>query len=169
MTAPMPETMSLREKVAAFLKERDEACGVIDADDVERDESAGLILAALVSSGDHAELASRFEALAVEASAARNLDGASSMMVDVQAIYDLIVSRNDIIAENAALRIDRNGSNRAETVAVHLADTMADRATEAERKLADAEALLRRWRSDLPSEALEDLTDAFISNQGDHR
>lgn len=59
----MTPPMTPREKVAAFLKERDEACGVIDADDVERDESASLIITALASgSGDHAELARLAEA-----------------------------------------------------------------------------------------------------------
>lgn len=48
-----------------------------------------------------------------------------------------------LIAEVAALRAQRDGSKRAETLAIHLADTMADRATEAERKLAEARRLLK--------------------------
>jgi len=53
---------------------------------------------------DHAELARTLEALAVEASASRNIDGAESMMVSVQTIYDLIVNRNALLSEIAALR-----------------------------------------------------------------
>lgn len=47
------------ERVAAFLKERDEAVGVIDADDAERHESAGLILGIIAAapSGYLAEIA----------------------------------------------------------------------------------------------------------------
>lgn len=108
---------------------------------------------------DHAELASKFEALAVEASAARNLGGAESMMVSIQTIYDLIASRNALLSEIAALRGERDRLH-AEADENGL---LAYRLTQAERQ---RDALLNAWRDD--GIDLEDFGRivARLANQG---
>ena len=98
---------------------------------------------------DHAELARTLEALAVEASASRNIHGAESMMVSVQTIYDLIVNRNALLSEIAALRGEKDRVGRVLTtmqeaipagyhpngsgLRLFIAD-LKDRATQAERQ-----------------------------------
>lgn len=129
----MTHPLTPREKVAAFLKERDEACGVIDADDAERDESAGLVLTALASgSGDHAELADRLMNVSL-----RWKDADQEREEASRAITALI-------AESAALRGEldhvRSLHNRATDRSRHweIASINADnRATEAERELSE--------------------------------
>ena len=99
---------------------------------------------------DHAELGRKFEALAVEASAARNLDGAESMMVSIQTIYDFITSRNALLSEIAALRGERRNivshatmgatdgeglsCNDASVAITRLRNEMHARLTQAERQ-----------------------------------
>lgn len=88
---------------------------------------------------DHAELARRFEALAVEASAARNLDGAESMMVSIQTIYDLIVNRNALLSEIAALRGERDRAKERMHTAIDKARDEEIAAQSAELRTTQAE------------------------------
>lgn len=137
----MPETMSPREKVAAFLKERDEACGVIEADDVEREESARLIIAALASSGDHAEL---IEEIALNLrSVSCDLENESSELRRYSdSLLKDAVRLEALIAENAALRIERDSYKSSESRHAMSAQLSRQCEAEAERKLAEAVGLL---------------------------
>lgn len=83
---------------------------------------------------DHAELTRKFEALAVDAAAARNLDGAESMMVSIQTIYDLITSRNALLSEIAALRGERDRWHSAYEIAHDQATANGSAARQAERQ-----------------------------------
>ena len=172
MTAPMPETMSPREKVAAVLDPE------IWADDMPVPTRAAVtdfharrkasvikadaILTALASgSGDHAELAG----LAVVATDAASLgDGLQEAALTRFQAHANPATVLALLAENAALRAE---SESARTVVawannslfgscgyfhgdpydgLHLArpiEALKDRATEAERKLAEAVGLLR--------------------------
>lgn len=162
------------------------------------DEGTRVVTALASGSGDHAELARLAEACGGKVcwtatrtgvSEHRNVsfyiyDGATMLAEtngDTPQIANFIAAANPaavlaLLAENAALRGERDRAKermhqaidkaRDEEIAAQNAEL---RATEAERKLAEAVGLLRRWRSDLPSEALEDLTDAFVSSLEDHR
>lgn len=206
----MTPPMTPREKVAAFLKERDEACGVIDADDAERDESAELILTALASgSGDHAELARLAEAatpgpwsaadwgddfgenkLAVQATEPEVLSpGQSSIWPDgirclrVAETMDgerpaedaaFIAAANPatvlaLLAENAALRGGVQSLEIRRDFYKHNMKRAEVRATEAERKLAEAVGHLTAMTHVAPRahEVTEAL--AFIPSLEDHR
>lgn len=136
---------------------------------------------------DHAELARKFEALAVDASAARNLDGAESMMVSIQTIYDLITSRNVLLSEIAALRgaleeaeKDASSWSRCAGEVVTIGESWKERFVLAERQRDEAVGLLRDFIE--PYAALDDVqlfrtvtnghatritsARAFLANQG---
>lgn len=153
MTAPMPETMTPREKVARIVSpkcwefyDRHAADPCMKAEiNHEVDPSLQLvddILTALASgSGDHAELVSELRGVWLK----RVLQNRAADALEA------------LIAQNAALTdaLERAGQYQTQ---------FHNRATEAERKLAEARGLLGRWRSDLPTEALEDVTDTFLSS-----
>lgn len=159
MTAPMPETMSPREKVAeivrnAFLPYLPEPFEGAKWQDVI-DATSERILAALASSGDHAELArlaearmaykpapdtatSRAEEAALASSDSarfRKLDG------DFRAAFTPAVC-STLLAEIAALRETADVSRADRKMLSDMAVQNAARATEAERKLAEADKAL---------------------------
>lgn len=77
------------------------------------------------------------------------------------------------IPDHIRARYDRDCERLAEEVLRYIALLAApasplpgggDEALTAELKV--ARGLLQRWRSDLPTEALEDLTDAFLARNG---
>ena len=79
----------------------------------------------------------------------------------------------NLLSEIAALRGERDGLRNRVSCLERLGGEQstrvmeqATRAKDAERQRDEAVELLRRYRSDLPTEALEDLADAFIANQG---
>lgn len=97
-----------------------------------------------------------FEALAVEASAARNLDGAESMMVSIQTIYDLISSRNALLSEIAALRgalaeaeRDVSSWSRCAGEVVTIGESWKERFVQAERQRDELRKALERAADDL--------------------
>lgn len=149
MTTPMPETMSLREKVAAVLDPE------IWADDMPVPTRAAVtdfharrkasvikadaILTALASSGDHAELA-RLTVVATDAaSLGDGLQEAALTRFQAHANPAAVLA---LIAVVAALRGERDEWRKALSNAQN-ADAENDallraRATEAERKLVEA-------------------------------
>lgn len=198
MTAPMPETMSPREKVAAVLDPE------IWADDMPVPTRAAVtdfharrkasvikadaILAALASSGDHAELARLKAAMSKSNDEIcqslgkalgypwfkddqRNFPGATEgngvCVGDhvAESIADEAASRiSDLLAENAALRDECDGM--VEEVSRSQARLHA--ATEAERKLAEAVGLLVQARSWAPTTGpLGDKISAFLSKEAE--
>lgn len=68
-----------------------------------------------------------------------------------------------LLSEIAALRGDLTETRVAADL---LVSSLRADLRQAERQRDEAVELLRRYRSDLPTEALEDLADAFIANQG---
>jgi len=164
----MTHPLTPREKVASFLKERDEACGMIDADDAERDESAGLILTALASgSGDHAELARLADMADWMADGDPGANG--SVLLSASVASEHASDLKGLLAEIAALRAAKWEVKHVDTmndmVLMGLArDEAETRATEAERKLAEAVGLMRVTLGDLDR---RDVT-AETANRIDH-
>jgi len=177
MTAPMPETMSPREKVAVF-----ETCPGCGADEPRSrclgcrhdfapincqasiDSSPDAALASSgdqlsgnprqLKSGDHAELARladdlrKFEHHAV---------GSLKIGMDeVRRIIAACDAHATLIAEVAALREDLNRKHEACQIAQDQAMENGSRAREAERKLAEAVGLLGEARGDLVATAEAD-------------
>lgn len=185
MTAPMPETMSPREKVAA-LKTNDPTnpahrlasdlqAGHFAVGDA-RDDLIEVLsnlprYASLASSGDHAELARLAEAatpgtwaVCPSSSWVVGAEGAGALCVMQEPFLDRTADANvanaafiaaanpatvlALIAENAALRGERN--EWRDTVRFNERcwseerGVMIDRATEAERKLAEAVGHVKR-------------------------
>lgn len=134
MTAPMPEAMSPREKVAELIYDR---LG-IGSDNESVEQVSGEILAALASSGDHAELA-------------RLADEAADFGVPAKVDPAVL---NALIAEVAALREDLNHKHEACQIAQDQAMENGSRAREAERKLAEAVGL-----NDRAAELMRQCTD----------
>lgn len=111
---------------------------------------------------DHAELTRKFEALAVDAAAARNLDGAESMMVSIQTIYDLITSRNALLSEIAALRGREN-----EMIATHaVAVVRIERQRDEFRKALERIAYTPDGEDGMSLKECVDLARQAIANQG---
>nr|MCB7500354.1 hypothetical protein [Enterobacter roggenkampii] len=139
MTAPMPETMSPREKVAHLI---DNA-----PDHQTADELADAILAALASSGDHAELARAIDRLLpitiqntpdyAEVSFGECRAQAMTLEPETWLALNQLPA---LIAENAALR------DRLETARI-AREAHNRQYTEAERKLAEAVGHMS-WMSD---------------------
>ncbi|HAL06600.1 MAG TPA: hypothetical protein DCP26_04480 [Brevundimonas sp.] len=177
----MPETMSPREKV--FREVLDAVFSGFEHGQCEKEweapygkEIASLatdaILAALASSGDYAELARLAEAANVEKPAKRRTGWFILQNEFHHAARPATVLA--LIAEVAALRKenDRLGGRVDHLVRLSGEQSLqvmreATRATEAERKLAEARSMLLRWRRHAPTEALEDLTDAWLSKEAE--
>ena len=137
-------------------------------------------------SGDHAELARLAET--AEWMADGDIGAEGSVLLSASVAAEHASDLKALIAEVAALRAE---SENARTVVawannslfgscgyfhgepfdgLHLArpiETLKARATEAERKLAEARSMLLRWRRHAPTEALEDLTDAWLSKEAE--
>ncbi|WP_303713342.1 hypothetical protein [Brevundimonas naejangsanensis] len=190
MTAPMPETMSPREKVARAVYDTvtrfdGDTVGthlglsaMIDAaaptvDDERRivksvcDDIADSILTALASgSGDHAELARladdlrKFEHHAV---------GSLKIGMDeVRRIIAACDAHAALLAENAALRASVVKANDGFEEYERRFYLEQERATEAERKLAEAVGLLIQARSWAPTTGpLGDKISAFLSKEAE--
>ncbi len=158
----MTHPLTPPEKVAAFLKERDEAVGVVDADDAERLESADAILTALASgSGGHAELAHDIRKLCVGHPHAK----IAWPHYELHALADRAEA---LLAENAALRETADVTRADKKMLLDLSVQNATRATEAERKLAEAVGLLRDflpWSRKFPD--LKGRITAFISKEAE--
>jgi len=155
----MPEAMTPREKVAAAIREhiKVDATGlapaIASAFVVGVDQAADAILTALASgSGDHAELAGELRKHEHRPVGSLRID-----MSDVRTILATFAAHDALIAEVAALRGERDrAEGRIRDLAAmfgvcdggrYLNDWKArcDRATEAERKLAEARGLLGEW------------------------
>lgn len=186
MTTPMPETMSLREKVAAVLDPE------IWADDMPVPTRAAVtdfharrkasvikadaILAALASgSGDHAELAR----LAVVATDAASLgDGLQEAALTRFQAHANPATVLALLAENAALRGERDEANASATAWSRTVGEMAvigedwkERCVEAERKLAEAvghvEQLVDRLHSIRDSSIVLIAARTFLSKEAE--
>ncbi len=154
MTAPMPETMSPREKVARTITYNPVYGKLWEGSDPTKGH-----IYHLASSGDHAELARladdlrKFEHHAV---------GSLKIGMDeVRRIIAACDAHAALLAENAALR-----------TAVEIRDghinRLIDQATEAERKLAEAVELLKQARSWAPTTGpLGDKISAFLSKEAE--
>ena len=152
MTAPMHETVSSREKVEHWLALAMDAG--LHKQDFNLTEAADAILAALASSGDHAELARLAEAAAPYWHAANLACGGNPIAVDlvtpfVGAMSPSICSA--LLAENTALRAENEKHRNLVAGMVDKFEQQHDRATEAERKLAEAVGLLRRIEGMCPA------------------
>ncbi|MFI8683219.1 hypothetical protein ACIGFJ_12730 [Brevundimonas diminuta] len=151
----MTHPLTPREKVARAIQAHDNdhvpdgyANGLSDEVSDWSAYLADRVLTALASgSDDHAELARLAET-----------NKAYGFLVSVQP--ETILA---ILAEIAALRAECDGM--VEEVSRSQARLHA--ATEAERKLAEARSMLLRWRRHAPTEALEDLTDAWLSKEAE--
>lgn len=146
----MPETMSPREKVAEQIYDR---LG-IGSENESVEQVSGEILAALASSGDHAELARLAEAAechwpAVDIAIGGNLIAADPVGLFVGSMSPALVLA--LIAEVAALREDLNRKHEACQIAQDQAMENGSRAREAERKLAEAVGLLERIENMRPA------------------
>ncbi len=130
---------------------------------------------------DHAELLARL------ANDMRKFEhhAVGSLRIDMDEVRKVIAacdSHAALLSEIAALREERRnivshatmGTTDGEGMSLNdvsvaitcVRNVLHTRATQAERQRDEAVGLLRRYRSDLPTEALEDLTDAFLANQG---
>ncbi|MEN5147217.1 hypothetical protein [Brevundimonas diminuta] len=149
MTTPKPETMSPREKVARAIQAHDNdhvpdgyANGLSDEVSDWSAYLADRVLTALASgSGDHAELALNAKAAQTWALGIyENRDQADrrSKFID----SDLPATVLALIAEVAVLTEDLNRKHQACQIAQDQALENGSRATEAERKLAEARELL---------------------------
>jgi len=72
--------------------------------------------------------------------------------------------RAAIVRLQTALNSQRAEEAKADAAFIAAANPATIKALIAELK--EARGLLKRWRSDLPTEALEDITDAFLARNG---
>lgn len=77
------------------------------------------------------------------------------MTIDLDALEKRLRGAADDFADHAT---PIEGDGQTATLLREAADVIAE--------LKEARGLLQRWRSDLPTEALEDLTDAFLARNG---
>jgi hypothetical protein len=191
MTAPMPETMSPREKVLGQIAYEGWAQGLPGCEWDNQtatqkrawSKASDAILAALASSGDHAELARLAEAASEMVAARDALTAHSSTWKRLDkatvAYHNAINSIEPatvlaLIAEVAALRGDLEKSEADRIRGVDDRMSWTRRALEAERKLAEAEdygkALAKEalgYRNKLAEAVGRQLPD--ISNDGPHK
>jgi len=167
MTAPMPETMSPRDEVEYWLSLA--MVAGLHKQDFSLTEAADAILAALASSddqlsgnpgqlksGDHAELAEQ---------ARRDIEWSCLTTVRPSVLLDLL-------AENAALRDEHVHLVEQKEGAEDALFNALSRATEAERKLAEAVGHMNWMRNFVPTvwgsteERLDEI-DAFLSKEAE--
>ncbi len=161
---------------------------VLDATAVV-DNEANLVSgkpAALASSGDHAELENAGHIVWWKEGGVSYFPEGESFTLSASCRVEPLVtaaSASALIAQVAALRANEKVAmkecaewarkageaiGKLETSeAAGIVEGWQDRATEAERKLAEARSMLLRWRRHAPTEALEDLTDAFLSKEAE--
>lgn len=195
----MPETMSPREKVARIVDPREwelqdfgaaknggQMIAGADAMLAASLSKADAILAALASSGDHAELENAGHIVWWKEGGVSYFPEGESFTLSASCRVEPLVtaaSASALIAQVAALRANEKVAmkecaewarkageaiGKLETSeAAGIVEGWQDRATEAERKLAEARSMLLRWRRHAPTEALEDLTDAFLSKEAE--
>lgn len=149
-TAPMPETMSPREKVAAAVREASRSQwidGVRVGSAKWCNHLTDAILAALASSGDHAELLR----VALQDSHELTRRGLSP---DVRLNEAERLAITSLIAEIAALRADNADLREHRITADLLVSTLKADKEEAERKLAEADK-----RNDRAADLMRQCTD----------
>ncbi|WP_024354180.1 hypothetical protein [Brevundimonas naejangsanensis] len=157
----MTHPLTPREKVIAILDEHTTVGGTsaYRTGSVNSDELSGLILTALASgsgdhsggvtdmigSGDHAELARLAEtAICCEDANYPAIRGDFGKAANPATVLALL-------AENVALRAERDALLAVDEAGEPLRQAHRDRATEAERKLAEAVGLLRRIEDMCPA------------------
>lgn len=155
-----------REKVAAILDDHTTVGGTSASRTgrVNSDELSGLILTALApGSGDHAELARLAESLMEDAR--RVADMPRNEKRDEQAGYSALasVALTHLLAENAALRarLERTYAYAEDNGLLHL------RATEAERKLAEADQVIREISEAAQITRVRHLARTFLSKEAE--